>query len=118
VTTFDAATRGEFSLHSQDAVGAVRLEMDLGDQVGQHRVTHRPFRWGLAALLVEPQLGDPTDPASHLNCRSFRGVHFDPGLSRPNHRTRRTLSDSALRLSTEAAGGQSAKWVARRRLVR
>jgi len=77
VPDLDPATQGEFGVHSQDAVGAVGLQVDLGDQVGQHRVAHRPFRWCSASLLVEPRLRDAKHPAGNLNWSPFRGDHFD-----------------------------------------
>ena len=77
VPDLDAAAQGEFGVHSEDVVSAVGLEVDLGDQVGQHRVTDRALRWCSVALLVEPRLQYVAHPASDLNWPPLRGDHFD-----------------------------------------
>ena len=40
-------------------------------------MTHRPFRWSLAAPLIEPRLGELEHPVGCLNLPPFGGDHFD-----------------------------------------
>ncbi len=52
----DAPSEGELGMDAVNAVGATRLGVDLGDQVGQHRVPDRTLGRRPLSILVEAGL--------------------------------------------------------------
>jgi hypothetical protein len=73
----DAAADRELGVDSTGAVDPVALAVDLGDQIGQQRVPHRPLRRRPLAALVEASLGHAKDPTGHLDWEVLRGDHLD-----------------------------------------
>jgi hypothetical protein len=111
VTDEDASAQGELGVDAPAAVDAVGLDMDLGDQVGQHRVSDRALRWRALAMLIEPGLRDAEDLARDLDRHRLCGHHFD-GRVPPFGLVSSLRSSAARRLIASSASSSAIRFFA------
>jgi hypothetical protein len=111
VSNDHTGAEGEFGVDATGAVDAVRVQMDLGDQVGQHRVPDRSLSGDSLEVLVVPGLRYAQDPAGDLSWVVLGGYHLD-GRVTPCGRVSSLSNSIARRLTSSSASSAAMRFLA------